>query len=131
VLSVLTGSALWGHRMCEPEVRDQMTTTNEPQKCQHVRDLESLIQFGLARGPRASTASMLAATVGIDEKKLACQAECGDRSPYHGVKINPTTREDAIAVLNRPTGYIDVMLEGCASAVRSVCSGVRRALRRS
>ena len=76
-----------------------MSSTTQPDTCQHVRDVRTLTQLGLTHRTATGTAAALQE---IAETKLACQKSCGDASPYRGQDINPhvyaaPTREDPVA----------------------------------
>jgi hypothetical protein len=132
LLSGLTGSALWEHS-AEPEVQHEMIDTTKKQQaaCEHQAHVQLVTTVALARGPRSTVASTVVAKRDVDETMAPCQAECGDASPFRDVEIHPIPREEAVAMVGRPTSYVDIMLEGFADVARSVRSGVRRALRRS
>lgn len=108
-----------------------MTTEAQPSTCQHQREVELLTQLALARYPQAGTASVLASKMATDEKMAACQAECGDASPYRDVELHPIAREDAVALVERSHyGYFDVLVEVFGDIGRSMRDGIRRVFRR-
>jgi hypothetical protein len=104
-----------------------VTTEAHPTICQHQSEVQLLVQFSLARSHRASIASTMSSKMLVDEKMAACQAECGDTSPYRDVELHPIPREEAVALVQRSNaGYIDIILEEFADMGRSLRAGLRR-----
>lgn len=99
--------------------------------CQHQRDVELLIQLGLAHR-RRSLASVTSSKMLADERMAACQAACGDASPYRDVELHPIPQDDAVALIERSrAGYPDVLLAEFADIGRSLRATARRILRRT
>jgi hypothetical protein len=100
---------------------DQSTTT-----CTHERQIQLLVGRSDAALRRGGTAGVLAAKMTGDEAMAACQAECGDASPYAGVELRPTTPADAAAMM-RPYSIV----EEFADMGSTVWRGARRFLGRT
>lgn len=104
-------------------------TTAHPATCQHQRDVEWLVQLGLARSHRASMASLMSSKMLADEKVAACQAECGDASPFRDVELNPIDTKAAAAALE-PYDPIGDGIRTFCDAVERVWNRIRRRPRR-
>ena len=101
-----------------------MTAPGYPATCQHQRDVDLLARRSLARH-RPSSASIFSATILIDERKAACQAECGAASPWHDVELCPVDRAAAAAVLE-PYDPIGDGIRTFFNTVKRMWNGIGR-----
>jgi hypothetical protein len=75
-----------------------MTGLGRATTCQHQRDVDLITQRSLVRH-RVSSANIFSATIFSDERKAACQVECGAASPWHDVELHPVDPAAAAAAL--------------------------------
>lgn len=94
--------------------------------CQHQHDVDFLLQLNAAR-PNPSTAEVVGVKQLVDRKKVSCQQECGEQSPYHDVDVDLTSHEDAAALLR----HENVLLETFSELGRDVRSKLKRLVSRS
>lgn len=102
-----------------------MNQTSTSASCKHVEAVELLTYRSNAALRHGSTVGVVSAKVLGDEQMLACQAECGAASPWHGKVIEPTPREQAVALLRTPS-----IFEMLGDDFREIGAAVRSAFRR-